>query len=572
MTSERIYFKAKAIGYYRTDEYRQTGSYYLHDIAITRLELINLTEIDPFDFNELKTGLFHKPEKKIKGVKIFIETDKFIKEDIRDILFRCIEKTDKIFVDGNEWIGFTADTYFIIERKIEVKPLLIPTISRRILWPFSKKNQSFETANHSELVNSTTINTNDNSTAINNPPSILGYIISFLFIVLMIGLFFSFSNTSFILLALLGISFLLTFLNERSPIFKSFFGVNFPLWNIIGWIFIFFSLLSIGKYGFNNGNICGFFIGLAIILWSRNSIWMRYLGQFSFFLVLLIFMANSGIIDGYDFDKVKTSKKKYTEDDEFIDYDNIKFKREIDTLENEQNEKLVREKLVHTLNWNDNYRRNHKATITILRQDYESAEIKRSRSEVNEVSALRYWNKVYAQIIFDNKEYLDQVIKTFKEIGKSKQLNKKEFADMVVSGIQNIPYYLVHDLSHEEAERQFGGFITDWHNSGGNCLEKIKFGIQSPAEFMGNFKGDCDTRSVLLFYVLSQFNYDVAILISEQYGHAILGIAGDYSGKFKQYNGIRYFVWETTATDFVPGILSPNYGNMNYWQIALTNN
>jgi hypothetical protein len=241
----------------------------------------------------------------------------------------------------------------------------------------------------------------------------------------MIGLFFSFSNTSFILLALLGISLLLTFLNERSPIFKSLFGVNFPLWNIIGWIFIFFSLLSIGKYGFNNGNISGFFIGLAIILWSRNSIWMRYLGQFSFFLVLLIFMATSGIIDSYDFDKVKTSKKKYTEDDEFIDYDNIKFKREIDTLENEQSEKIVREKLVHTLNWNDNYRRNHQATITILRQDYESAEIKRSRSEVNEVSVLRYWNKVYSQIIYDNKEYLDQVIKTFKEIGKSKQLNKK---------------------------------------------------------------------------------------------------------------------------------------------------
>ena len=53
-------------------------------------------------------------------------------------------------------------------------------------------------------------------------------------------------------------------------------------------------------------------------------------------------MANSGIIDGYDFDKVKTSKKKYTEDDEFIDYDNIKFKREIDTLENEQNEKFCK--------------------------------------------------------------------------------------------------------------------------------------------------------------------------------------------------------------------------------------
>lgn len=572
MTAERIYFKANAIGYYRVEDSRQTGPYSFAEIEITQLDLVELKEIEEFDFNELKTGLFHKPERKIKAVRVFLESGTYLKEDIRDILFRRIEKTDKITVEGQEWIGFSADAYFIIERKIEVKQTLIPTVNRRIIWPFSRTG--------STIIQPTTFDTSTEGPTgplvepeTSTPASpLLGYLVIFLCFVFVLGLFFGFGGSTLLFLVLLGISLLLSYLGERFRFFQRIFGVNFPLWNIIGWIFLFFSLLSLGTYGPDNGNISGFLLGLAIILWSRNAVWLRRMGQLSFFIVLLMFLANSGILGWLEDIPEKTKRRNYTEDKEFVDEDHIKFKREKDTVENDQGEKIVREKLMHSLNWTDNYQMNHQAVISVFKQDYESSEIKRNRSEVNETSNLRYWNKVYAQLIYDNREYLDEVIATFNQIGKSKQLDRKGFADMVVSGIQNIPYYLVHDLSHDDADRQFGGFITEWHNQGGNCLEKMKFGIQAPAEFMGNFKGDCDTRSVLLFYVLSRFKYDVAILISEQYGHAILGIAGDYSGKYKEYNGIRYFAWETTATNFVPGVLSPDFGNMNYWKIALTNN
>ena len=571
MTAERIYFKANAIGYYRVEDSRQTGPYSFAEIEITQLDLVELKEIEEFDFNELKTGLFHKPERKIKAVRVFLESGTYLKEDIRDILFRRIEKTDKITVEGQEWIGFSADAYFIIERKIEVKQTLIPTVNKRIIWPFSRTGTTTQTTTFDTNTGSSTgINVDPVPTAPASP--LLGYLVLFLCFVFVFGLFFGFGGGTLLFLVLLGISFLLSFLGDRFPVFQRIFGVNFPLWNIIGWIFIFFSLLSFGTYGPDNGNISGFLLGLAIILWSRNAIWLRRIGQLSFFIVMLMFLANSGILGWLEDIPEKTKRRNYTEDKEFVDEDHIKFKREKDTVENDQGEKIVREKLMHSLNWTDNYQMNHQAVISVFKQDYESSEIKRNKSEVNETSNLRYWNKVYAQLIYDNREYLDEVIATFNQIGKSKQLDRKGFADMVVSGIQNIPYYLVHDLSHDDADRQFGGFITEWHNQGGNCLEKMKFGIQAPAEFMGNFKGDCDTRSVLLFYVLSRFKYDVAILISEQYGHAILGIAGDYSGKYKEYNGIRYFAWETTATNFVPGVLSPDFGNMNYWKIALTNN
>ena len=573
MSAQRIYFKAKAIGYYRSEAARQTGPFYLHEIEVCQLDLIEIEEVEAFDFNELKTGVFHNPKRKIINVRVFLESGKFIREDIRDILFRCMERTDRLTVEGNEWQGFTAETYFTIERKIAVRPTLIPTISKRTIWPFSRTGTGTKTP-------PTTYDPNpggSTGTVVEPEPTtpaspLLGLVILFLCSGFIIGLFFGFSGGSLLFLILLGISFLISFLSDRFQVFHRIFGVNFTLWNIIGWIFIFFSLLSFGTYGPDNGNISGFLLGLAIILWSRNAVWLKRLGQLSFFVVLLMFLANSGIFDGFDDDRVKIKKKKYSDDREFVEEEHIKFKKEKDTVVNDQGDKIIQEKLSHSLQWKDNFQRRHSAIISVYKKDYESAAIKRNRSEVNESTSLRYWNKVYAQTIYDNREYLNQVIATFSSIGKSKQLNRKEFADMVVSGIQNIPYYLVHDLSHEEADRQYGGFIREWHNKGGNCLDKMKFGIQSPAEFMGNFKGDCDTRSVLLFYILSKFNYQVAVFVSEQYGHAILGIAGDYSGKFKEYRGIRYFAWETTAVQFVPGVLPPDFGNMYYWQIALTNN
>ena len=61
------------------------------------------------------------------------------------------------------------------------------------------------------------------------------------------------------------------------------------------------------------------------------------------------------------------------------------------------------------------------------------------------------------------------------------------------------------------------------------------------------------------------------MLGSEQYSHCILGISGNYSGDFVSYNGLKYYVWETTATGFTPGNISPECGNMRYWVVELAN-
>jgi len=51
----------------------------------------------------------------------------------------------------------------------------------------------------------------------------------------------------------------------------------------------------------------------------------------------------------------------------------------------------------------------------------------------------------------------------------------------------------------------------------------------------------------------------------------ILGIDLPLSGLSKSTSQHKYLVWETTAKHFKPGELPPQVGDMNKWQISLTN-
>jgi hypothetical protein len=153
----------------------------------------------------------------------------------------------------------------------------------------------------------------------------------------------------------------------------------------------------------------------------------------------------------------------------------------------------------------------------------------------------------------------------FDSIRQQRGLNQAQFADMVVSCVQDIPYRLIIDNPADLDGRMLQLYKRD------GALEHIKFGVQAPAEFMYNLQGDCDTRALFCFTVLDHFGYDAAILISEYYAHAILGLALPSSGASISYRGKRFYTWETTAKGFQLGQMAPDCSNMNYWNIVLTN-
>ena len=225
---------------------------------------------------------------------------------------------------------------------------------------------------------------------------------------------------------------------------------------------------------------------------------------------------------------------------------------------------LVGKYYTHEHSWKDNDQNEYNGSFKVNQEYFDTCYY--FREGIKNGTSYR---KVYEMLAEFDADKMDELIEMYDEIKEEEKLDQKAFADMVVTSIQNIPYVLVHEYSHKLADKLWGGYIEEYHEEGGECLGRIKWGLQSPVEFMSNFKGDCDTRAVLCYLILKDFGFDVAVLGSDEYGHAVLGISGNYRGSFVKKDGIRYYAWETTAIGYRPGVMAPDWSNMDYWTVDL---
>jgi len=182
----------------------------------------------------------------------------------------------------------------------------------------------------------------------------------------------------------------------------------------------------------------------------------------------------------------------------------------------------------------------------------------------NEVA---FWHYVYQGLSDKDRNSLHFIYDKFDSIGKKNNLNQAEFANMVVSCVQDIPYILVANLDCDKYKMANPADVEIINRTG--CFGPVKFGVQSPNEFMYTLKGDCDTRTLFCYTVLSHFDYDVAILSSNEYRHSILGVNVPVSGTYKNYDNKRYYLWETTAEGCALGFLAPDFSNLNNWDFNI---
>ena len=145
---------------------------------------------------------------------------------------------------------------------------------------------------------------------------------------------------------------------------------------------------------------------------------------------------------------------------------------------------------------------------------------------------------------------------------------------MVTTFIQEIPYFLVHDLDcRAVVESSNSDFMIQYHQENKPCLPNIPGGVQSPYEFAHNLKGDCDTRSLLAFTILKRLGIPSSVWVSEAYGHSVVGIGLPVgAGTYKEINGIKHYATELTAKGFRLGMISPEQQNISNWDITLIYN
>ncbi|MEM6685633.1 MAG: hypothetical protein AAF617_07520 [Bacteroidota bacterium] len=168
------------------------------------------------------------------------------------------------------------------------------------------------------------------------------------------------------------------------------------------------------------------------------------------------------------------------------------------------------------------------------------------------------WGNFYKHMADHDRLMLTHLYDSFRKIQQQKKLNRKQFAELIITSIQDIQYNYIKSSPCDGSE--------DFP-----CVGNVRLGIFAPVEFSANLQGDCDSRTVLLFVLLSKFNYDVAILNSHQYKHSILGINIPSRGKYKLRNRKKYYFVETTAKRCVIGYLPPKVSNINYWNFVLVN-
>lgn len=217
--------------------------------------------------------------------------------------------------------------------------------------------------------------------------------------------------------------------------------------------------------------------------------------------------------------------------------------------------------------WKDYDGRNYSGFYSLKISDFKNSSLFKKNLNAN-LSNTNSYDKVLFSLKENDKTKLDGVYKLFDSIQSKNKLSKIKFAEMIVSFVQDIPYVLILEdncdanLYNDDFTRKY--LLTP----NAKCNGYQKFGINTPVEFLANLNGDCDTRTLLLYTILTYYNYDVALLSSEYYGHSILGINLPLKGKKYYYNNQEYALWETTLIA-KPGIIPNQISNTNNWRISL---
>lgn len=230
-------------------------------------------------------------------------------------------------------------------------------------------------------------------------------------------------------------------------------------------------------------------------------------------------------------------------------------------------EGIVDSIVIHHREWKDYNGREYSGNIMVKVSDFRGAT--QFRNQVNwGVSNDGNYSGLVNLFYQHDQDKLSGLYSLFDSIKVANNLTETQFAEMIVSCIQDIPYTLILDdicspWKYNDA------FIKEYLLSGGRCRPYTKYGLLTPVEFMATLDGDCDTRSLLLYLILKHYGYDVLMLSSTYYRHAVIAINLPYPGIAKFQNGKRYVIWETTQSNIKPGIFSPQFSDMRFWSLTL---
>ena len=311
------------------------------------------------------------------------------------------------------------------------------------------------------------------------------------------------------------------------------------------------------------GYIIGF--GLILFIFGILAPYLKWIFRILGFIILLLFISSL-------FRTCSNSNYPYNPSPRVVDSREVypivpivdTTASPMDTIRNPKTDSII----TRFRSWNDYNGKNYEGKYHIKLSDYRNAIYHKNSLNTNLNTINSYDGIVYNLKEFD-KNKIGSLFNLFDSIGKANKLSRIRFAEMIVTFVQDIPYSIVLDDGCDPSlynDRFTRNYLM---SHAGECDGNQRFGINTPVEFLTNLKGDCDTRTLLLYTIFSHYNYDVVLMSSEFYGHSIIGINLPINGIAYIYNNQRYVLWETTAQNCKPGVISNEISNLNNWRISL---
>lgn len=223
--------------------------------------------------------------------------------------------------------------------------------------------------------------------------------------------------------------------------------------------------------------------------------------------------------------------------------------------------------ITHKMSWQDYDGKDYQGEFWTKKSDYIQSNTYKNTLAVNEEPS--EYDKTIYLLKENDKLKLNGVYQMFDKILSEQKPTKNHFSEIIVSFVQHIPYAAILPLDCNPLSYQ-DDFLRKYLSSPeAKCDAFQKFGINTPVEFMTNLNGDCDTRTLLLYTILSHYDYDVTLLSSDYYRHSLLGISLPYEGTVYNYQNQRYILWETTNKNIRPGVIPNEISDTNHWKISL---
>ena len=220
-----------------------------------------------------------------------------------------------------------------------------------------------------------------------------------------------------------------------------------------------------------------------------------------------------------------------------------------------------------SLKWTDFHGKKYQGSFVL-----QLSSIRKSTYHLNslESQAFNSYAPIYQSVYEKDRYFLTDLYHMLDSIRIGNQQNKTRFAHTIVSMVQSIPYVLILENDCEDPLNLRNPQIREIILSKVPCDGNAPYGLKTPTQFLESFKGDCDTRTLLLYTIFKHYHYDVAIINSAYYGHSMLGLSlPDLTGAYKVANGVKYYFWETTEKGFLPGQLDRRNGKLELWKIEI---